>query len=212
MQRGSRARAPFVNGRPGAGSAGGAGPPGRRWRRRHAELANQPEQIRALQTERAGGVRAVAAHLLERGLDQPALEVRDGAVIAERAWKQWRCRRGRYRNGVHGNGDDRNRCATAEIADCRGPMASARAPPAQRAWRRCTKRRALVEGPLTVTEVPADRYDLVAGLTPGLSLKNCLLSSVKFFHWSGTSSSAKIAFTGQTGSHAPQSMHSSGWM
>ena len=55
-------------------------------------------------------------------------------------------------------------------------------------------------------------YFLVAGFTPGLSLKNCLFSSMKLFHCSGVSSSAKIAFTGQTGSQAPQSMHSSGWM
>ncbi len=31
-------------------------------------------------------------------------------------------------------------------------------------------------------------------------------------HWSGTASSAKIAVTGHSGSHAPQSMHSSGSM
>src|SRR4029079_13946779 len=35
---------------------------------------------------------------------------------------------------------------------------------------------------------------------------------MKFFHLSGVSSSAKIASTGQAGTHAPQSMHSSGWM
>src|ERR1051325_5093254 len=35
---------------------------------------------------------------------------------------------------------------------------------------------------------------------------------MKFFHLSGTSSSAKIASTGHAGTHAPQSMHSSGWM
>jgi hypothetical protein len=32
------------------------------------------------------------------------------------------------------------------------------------------------------------------------------------FHFSGVSSRAKIASTGQAGTHAPQSMHSSGWM
>src|SRR5918911_5546662 len=32
------------------------------------------------------------------------------------------------------------------------------------------------------------------------------------WYWLGTSSSAKIALTGHSGSHAPQSMHSSGWM
>src|SRR4028118_2260999 len=35
---------------------------------------------------------------------------------------------------------------------------------------------------------------------------------MKCFHLSGTSSSAKIASTGQAGTQAPQSMHSSGWM
>jgi hypothetical protein len=32
------------------------------------------------------------------------------------------------------------------------------------------------------------------------------------FHFSGVSSSAKMASTGHAGTHAPQSMHSSGWM
>src|SRR5208282_4255866 len=36
--------------------------------------------------------------------------------------------------------------------------------------------------------------------------------SVYSFHFSGRSSSAKIAETGQTGTHAPQSMHSTGSM
>jgi hypothetical protein len=35
---------------------------------------------------------------------------------------------------------------------------------------------------------------------------------MKLFQFAGVSSSAKIALTGQTGSQAPQSMHSSGWM
>src|SRR5437879_11161372 len=38
------------------------------------------------------------------------------------------------------------------------------------------------------------------------------LIGVKLFHFSGRSSSAKIAVTGQTGTHAPQSMHSVGWI
>src|SRR6266699_4152678 len=38
------------------------------------------------------------------------------------------------------------------------------------------------------------------------------LIGVKLFHFSGRSSSAKIAVTGQTGTQAPQSMHSVGWM
>src|SRR5260370_35008572 len=38
------------------------------------------------------------------------------------------------------------------------------------------------------------------------------LIGVKLFHFSGRSSSAKIAVTGQTGTQAPQSMHSGGWV
>src|SRR5258705_11564990 len=38
------------------------------------------------------------------------------------------------------------------------------------------------------------------------------LVSAYSFHFSGRSSSAKIAETGQTGTHAPQSMHSTGSM
>src|SRR5712691_2198147 len=38
------------------------------------------------------------------------------------------------------------------------------------------------------------------------------LTGVKLFHFSGRSSRAKIAVTGQTGTQAPQSMHSVGWM
>src|SRR5258705_10931222 len=35
---------------------------------------------------------------------------------------------------------------------------------------------------------------------------------MKFFHFSGVSSKAKIAATGHAGTQAPQSMHSSGWI
>ena len=38
------------------------------------------------------------------------------------------------------------------------------------------------------------------------------LVSMKFFHLSGVSSRAKMASTGQAGTQAPQSMHSSGWI
>jgi hypothetical protein len=38
------------------------------------------------------------------------------------------------------------------------------------------------------------------------------LIGVKLCHFSGRSSNAKIAVTGQTGTHAPQSMHSTGLM
>ena len=60
--------------------------------------------------------------------------------------------------------------------------------------------------------VPLRQFLVVQGLTPGLSTKNCLLSSMNGFDGSGTSSSVKMAVTGQTGSQAPQSMHSSGWI
>ena len=41
---------------------------------------------------------------------------------------------------------------------------------------------------------------------------NSELRGIKLFHFSGVSSSAKIASTGQAGTQAPQSMHSSGWI
>src|SRR5712691_12420023 len=49
-------------------------------------------------------------------------------------------------------------------------------------------------------QVPSDHVLVVQGLTPGLSLKNCLLRSMNRFHCSGVSSSVKIALTGHTGS------------
>src|SRR4029077_15151703 len=95
---------------------------------------------------------------------------------------------------------------------CPGPCAEAAATRG-RAWAR-TQNPGTGEaaGSRGSTERTGVDYALVAGLTPGLSLKNCLFMSMKFFQLAGVSSSAKIAFTGQTGSHAPQSMHSSGWM
>jgi len=64
-------------------SLGGGASPARGRRRRHdAEVADEPQQIGALQPEGASGVRAVAARLVEGRLDQPALELRDRAVIA----------------------------------------------------------------------------------------------------------------------------------
>ncbi len=47
---------------------------------------------------------------------------------------------------------------------------------------------------------------------PSPSVKEAALAAVNSFHRAGTSSSEKIASTGQTGSQAPQSTHSSGWM
>jgi hypothetical protein len=42
--------------------------------------------------------------------------------------------------------------------------------------------------------------------------KNAAFLGVKSDHFSGRSSTAKMAETGQTGTHAPQSMHSTGSM
>ena len=53
--------------------------------------------------------------------------------------------------------------------------------------------------------VPLRQFLVVHGVTPGLSTKNCLLSSMNGFDGSGTSSSVKMAVTGQTGSQAPPS-------
>src|SRR5437667_7320057 len=49
------------------------------------------------------------------------------------------------------------------------------------------------------------------GYFPCFAYQSALIG-VKLFHFSGRSSSAKIAVTGQTGTHAPQSMHSVGWI
>ena len=49
-------------------------------------------------------------------------------------------------------------------------------------------------------------------IRPDYRPKYFALRSVKSFHFSGRSSSAKIALTGHTGTHAPQSMHSTGSM
>src|SRR5713226_6595201 len=49
------------------------------------------------------------------------------------------------------------------------------------------------------------------GYFPCFAYQSALIG-VKLFHFSGRSSSAKIAVTGQTGTQAPQSMHSVGWM
>src|SRR5712691_6810699 len=69
------------------------GPPSRGGRRRgDSELANQAEEVGALEAEHARGMGAVAAHPVERRFDQPSLELRDGAVIAE-ARLEWRERR-----------------------------------------------------------------------------------------------------------------------
>src|SRR5271168_439676 len=47
---------------------------------------------------------------------------------------------------------------------------------------------------------------------PYFLLYQSAFTGVKLDHFSGRSSSANIAVTGQTGTHAPQSMHSTGLM
>src|SRR5712664_1740381 len=49
------------------------------------------------------------------------------------------------------------------------------------------------------------------GYFPFFAYQSALMG-VKLFHFSGRSSSAKMAVTGHTGTHAPQSIHSVGWI
>src|SRR3989337_4483663 len=78
-----------------------------------------------------------------------------------------------------------------------------------------TERKRPLTGPLGASEYRG-RHAGLSSLTRARaasgSLNHFASSSVYSFHWSGTSSSAKIAVTGHTGSQAPQSMHSSGSM
>ena len=63
---------------------------------------------------------------------------------------------------------------------------------------------------LTLGVLPLEPLDFRAG---GVSLlKTSRLICTYCFCAAGTSSSGKIAVTGHSGSHAPQSMHSSGWI
>src|SRR6266851_9845333 len=50
-----------------------------------------------------------------------------------------------------------------------------------------------------------------SGYFPFFAYQSALMG-VKLFHFSGRSSSAKMAVTGHTGTHAPQSIHSVGWI
>jgi hypothetical protein len=83
--------------------------PLRRRRRRHTQFADQAQEIGALEAESAGRVRAIAAHLVERGLDEPSLEVTDGTVIAGGANGRSTGTVSEIVNGVHA----RARIATA---------------------------------------------------------------------------------------------------
>jgi hypothetical protein len=51
-----------------------------------------------------------------------------------------------------------------------------------------------------------------AGFDQAFFVYQSALIGVKWAHFSGKSSNAKMAVTGQTGTHAPQSMHSTGLM
>ena len=46
------------------------------------KIADEAQEIRALEPEGARGVRAVPSHLMKGGLDEAPLELRDGAAIA----------------------------------------------------------------------------------------------------------------------------------
>ena len=74
-----------------------------------------------------------------------------------------------------GHSHDAAIACPAPTAPCRARWAAAKCegPPG---------RRPLTTDGTAARRASRTRYDLVAGLTPGLSLKNCLLSSMKFFH------------------------------
>src|SRR5207249_12006885 len=126
-----------------------------------AEVPDEAEEVGALEAQHAGGVGAVAAHLVERRFDQPSLERRDGAVVAEARLEQGWPARLRAPRPCPSTG--RNRCARhrRSISQRLRPTAFARMP----------------GGPGGVPRGVCS-YFLVAGLTPGWSLKNCLLSSM----------------------------------
>src|SRR5512132_862839 len=88
---------------PVAARSAGQGPASlRRRRRRDTQLPDEPQEIRALEPQGAGGVRAIAAHLVQRHLDEPPLEIADGAVIAERTSGCGERTVGGLWNGIHG--------------------------------------------------------------------------------------------------------------
>jgi hypothetical protein len=60
------------------------------------------------------------------------------------------------------------------------------------------------------TKTKSDKVPFSDGLDQPCLVYQSALIGVKLAHFSGKSSNAKIAVTGQTGTHAPQSMHSTG--
>src|SRR5262249_5950571 len=141
-----------------------------RWRRRgDLQLADETQQIGALQPKRARRVRAVAARLLQRGFDELALEGRDGAVIGDHF-----ATRVRVGEGVHGQRGDATRMPRLHAHNST-PGSRASPTGALRAGRRAQKRRALADATARSSVEPAaeaERQDFVAGFTPGWSLKN----------------------------------------
>jgi len=82
-------------------------------RRRHAELADQAQQVGALKAESPRRVSAVAKRLVQHGLDEAPLEVGHRAVIAERRGQRlW------VRNDAHGGDEDATRVPRAARAKC----------------------------------------------------------------------------------------------
>ena len=79
-----------------------------------------------------------------------------------------------------------NRCAMAQSTENRGKTTSTVGPlpgPEGAVHERVGKKRGPRVGPSSKTaRRERTTQDFVAGCTPGLSLKNCLFSSMKFFH------------------------------
>src|ERR1700682_5284174 len=108
----------------------GAAAPGTR-RRRDAdlEIAHEPEEIGLLEPERPGRACAVAAGLGQGRLDQPPLELTDGAVIPvrpgtrRRSWSRRRCAHATHlwQSLCHGAAD-------AKSTGCVAPDTAAAAP------------------------------------------------------------------------------------
>src|SRR5215831_21389998 len=101
---------------------------------------------------------------------------------------------------AHGSADSREPSAVADVGQ---PSAEPRA--VSRPQKEQKKRGPRKRGPLF--------FAYFCGLPGGFSpLKTSRLIWMYSFMFAGTSSSGKMAVTGHSGSHAPQSIHSSGWM
>ena len=120
---------PQIAGRVAKGQLLRGGPPAsrRRRRRRHAEISDEPQQVGPLQPESPRRVRAVAACLMERRLDESSFEVGDRAVIADR--RRW-SRRSRSGQWVHDRSQLQRACQrrTNVFAEESGPPHSDECP------------------------------------------------------------------------------------